>query len=903
MLTKSEIDKTSLYKMFNDFCLSRMQDESKANQVAKILGEAFASSRHSIITIAKNLDDGIGDYVSQVYFIEKLNTLFATYPNVNLKNISYISDKKQGIAKIIREGKIEENTVFVMGANEKYSSDKTNILGIPNNKDEEALVSQVIGQADFVFNLAIGLVENEKELGIRNTTSSIYDPSRNLKLFPKGNAFIESWTQYSFQSKANSRLNDRFENNYISSVYNGPIFTEHAMGFHENQMGIRFIQSILDKIEKDRSTLLSLLSFSLSNVIPLENTNNEKQSFALGYLQSLHATHGFVLMATQTSPGQGDMNIVVNMDHFKDAETKSFDLISNKLNLFAEKLTKCGITNLEFIENGIVVKTAQLTKEPENQRTLRLIDFKGISNSDKEVLYGLAEMIGCSGDTSISEMMTSGLKKNKTALPFAQRYITSNSSCILSILEEVKAFAKRAGVQHTALCDYLQFLHEKNKLQVDDSYGRASRTMEFDYKLEYGEIIENNREEITNSWHEFCKFNFHHRNEASHFNELLVTYTLHRLLLDNNLEQFKEVSTLLGKSALQHETFLHLAVKSNNLEAVKYIVENNLSDVNKTHPFNNFTPLHLAVHQQNEKIVYFLIEQNINFKALDAQGKSALQIAVEKGNLNLTDILFGRDLTFLEDSQGYFNNLLQIAVKNNHKNLIPLLITKGKVTNPKTVHMALEKKDIDIIKILIDSWKGSTLNQFISPAIAYGNDISIIKMLLGANQNVNLKNMLFSNRDILDQAINQNNPNLEVIKLLLEYGFDVNYRSQYGCNSTPLHLAVQGKKLNVVKLLLASGADINVKDPFNKTPLDLSEDKEISSVLEDARLRLEEVQKSENLNVASNSNENQTGSFTYENPNSTTFFSQQKTESEQQDNDALSSPSSSPRRKKAKTRH
>lgn len=62
-----------------------------------------------------------------------------------------------------------------------------------------------------------------------------------------------------------------------------------------------------------------------------------------------------------------------------------------------------------------------------------------------------------------------------------------------------------------------------------------------------------------------------------------------------------------------------------------------------------------------------------------------------------------------------------------------------------------------------------------------------------------------------------NAPILEIIKMLIEAGADVEARDSLG--NTPLHVAVNGWLLPVVEMLLEAGADINERDPSGDVPL------------------------------------------------------------------------------------
>ena len=113
--TEIVLNEKPLYKLSYEFCFSKTQSESEAKFFAKLMEKLFNSHEHEMVTISSNLIDGIGDYASHVYFIEKLTNLTAEYKNIHLKNISFVSKDKQSLAKIVRENKISEESVFTFG--------------------------------------------------------------------------------------------------------------------------------------------------------------------------------------------------------------------------------------------------------------------------------------------------------------------------------------------------------------------------------------------------------------------------------------------------------------------------------------------------------------------------------------------------------------------------------------------------------------------------------------------------------------------------------------------------------------------------------------------------------------------------------------------------------------------
>jgi len=77
---------------------------------------------------------------------------------------------------------------------------------------------------------------------------------------------------------------------------------------------------------------------------------------------------------------------------------------------------------------------------------------------------------------------------------------------------------------------------------------------------------------------------------------------------------------------------------------------------------------------------------------------------------------------------------------------------------------------------------------------------------------------------------------LDVARLLVESGADVDARSEFGY--TPLHVAAMEGYLDVARLLVESGADVDARDKKGRTPLDLARKgghREVMKLLKSAR--------------------------------------------------------------------
>jgi ankyrin repeat protein len=96
---------------------------------------------------------------------------------------------------------------------------------------------------------------------------------------------------------------------------------------------------------------------------------------------------------------------------------------------------------------------------------------------------------------------------------------------------------------------------------------------------------------------------------------------------------------------------------------------------------------------------------------------------------------------------------------------------------------------------------------------AYMGDVDMLKLILSAPHDKDYRDALGGTA--LHVAIFANN--LEVIRLLLDSGFDINAISRYN-GYTPLHYCVWINNLAAARLLLSYHADRNIRDNNGQTP-------------------------------------------------------------------------------------
>jgi uncharacterized protein len=104
---------------------------------------------------------------------------------------------------------------------------------------------------------------------------------------------------------------------------------------------------------------------------------------------------------------------------------------------------------------------------------------------------------------------------------------------------------------------------------------------------------------------------------------------------------------------------------------------------------------------------------------------------------------------------------------------------------------------------------------------AYRGDIKTMREILAAGVDKDVRDALGATA--LHEAMLQ--PNVSVVKLLLDNGFDPNARATRN-GYTPLHFAVAANNVDAAKLLLKYGADKRIKCLKGMTPFDLARQSE-----------------------------------------------------------------------------
>ncbi|EAY08448.1 ankyrin repeat protein, putative [Trichomonas vaginalis G3] len=262
---------------------------------------------------------------------------------------------------------------------------------------------------------------------------------------------------------------------------------------------------------------------------------------------------------------------------------------------------------------------------------------------------------------------------------------------------------------------------------------------------------------------------------------------------------------------------LHFCIEYKNLESfLVYFDQTN--NINKCFLYStNFNIPSLSE--------YFLsLGANINEKNMDGDEGTALQIAVTNNCKKLINLLLSHGINVNEKNY-YANTALHIAVIFKRKEIIEQLISHGVNINEKdrrgrtSLHIAVGKNNNKIVDLLVshcvninekDNDGDTALH------IAAYKTKEIVELLISHGANINEKDR--HGRSALHIAASSFNK--EIVELLISHGANVHEKDNDG--RTALHIAASNINKEITELLISHGANINEKDQWGSTALHIA---------------------------------------------------------------------------------
>ncbi|XP_044005941.1 putative ankyrin repeat protein RF_0381 [Aphidius gifuensis] len=334
---------------------------------------------------------------------------------------------------------------------------------------------------------------------------------------------------------------------------------------------------------------------------------------------------------------------------------------------------------------------------------------------------------------------------------------------------------------------------------------------------------------------------------------------------NNNTEITKK---LVAYHAEVQSIFLNCAIRNDNLEIIKILVRcgvdiNTIFDIPVSLSRNRkLTPLLIAMEKKNDSVIQYLVEHGANVNFFDApDGVPPLHYAVENKNEKIVNMLLNAganiNLKYGKDNRTV---LCSAAQTIGDIEMIKLLLEKGANVNCQDksgmtpLHHIISQKRFDfqmtfeIIELLLKynadiNCKSKSVNAVtnnnteatkklvpyhaeVQPILLncaiHNDNLDIIKILVRCGVDVNTifdrpvslsyltPFSLPRNKKLTPLLMAMEKTNDSVIQYLVEHGANVNFFDAPD-GVPPLHYAVENKNEKIVNMLLNAGANINLK--------------------------------------------------------------------------------------------
>jgi ankyrin repeat protein len=234
-------------------------------------------------------------------------------------------------------------------------------------------------------------------------------------------------------------------------------------------------------------------------------------------------------------------------------------------------------------------------------------------------------------------------------------------------------------------------------------------------------------------------------------------------------------------------TALHWAARRDDVESAKVLIGARASVDAATR--YGVTPLHLASVNGSAALIDVLLRAGADANAANPGGETALMTAARAGKVDAVTLLLDRGATVNARESVREQSALMWAVLENHIPIVKLLVARGAEVNART-------------KIDIPTGTSGKPEATSGDIGAHGPGIYRSRAV--PSPSGAMSPLHYAARD----------GNLEMTRLLVELGADVNSRAANGTG--PLVTAITNNHIELALFLVEKGADVNAADDFYK---------------------------------------------------------------------------------------
>lgn len=215
------------------------------------------------------------------------------------------------------------------------------------------------------------------------------------------------------------------------------------------------------------------------------------------------------------------------------------------------------------------------------------------------------------------------------------------------------------------------------------------------------------------------------------------------------------------------------------------------------------------------------------------QNLRAIHFAAEAGHDNIVRTLIQSGASISKDNSGC--SPLWLASMAGHDSTVKILLSSGADPNETDsyncvpLHAAAQKGHLDIARMLIEhkaivDWQGGDIDHGVRTPLydsaSYGH-AAIVELLIQHGANVNSKSKYFLEYSPLQAAVSSGREG--AVEALLKHGASVSVRTEF--RDSILHIAAARGNARIVRMLIEHGAKRSTNNKFGRKPWMIASEK------------------------------------------------------------------------------
>lgn len=286
-------------------------------------------------------------------------------------------------------------------------------------------------------------------------------------------------------------------------------------------------------------------------------------------------------------------------------------------------------------------------------------------------------------------------------------------------------------------------------------------------------------------------------------------------------------------------------IENRDIDQMKEILEKKPDLLNKNDK-DGYTPLMIASIEGDINAVKYLIENNAKLISRDKNENTPLIHAAKKGKKNIIDAI-------LDGLKSFFNDIMETNKdKNKLKSFLERQILNSNENNESALTFVIKNNYQNILELFSPYLSSETKSNAILTAIEYDywNLVEVIINNKSGGEDINIKNIKDDKGNTL-LILAADNGNYELVKKMIDQRkININAKNTEGY--TALMRAVSGEYVDIVDLLLKQeNIKLSIKNIYGRTVFDIVNvctNNEILTLLEPYRTeKAKDGKQSENI--------------------------------------------------------